>query len=178
MMVTPAAAERFLAAPLLAEVDPASRRAVLDALTERREPTGAVLLEQGRPNNHISFLIDGTVTISRTDPGGRTEPAATLTAPSFFGETSYFRPSMTVYSARADSPVWLLTLDHEAHERLRRENLKAAEQLALAVVRLLAERFDMLDKRIADDMAQHPEGHPKATEWSNFRARLFEESSI
>ncbi len=28
------------------------------------------------------------------------------------------------------------------------------------------------------DMAEHPDGHPKATEWAEFRSRLFEESSI
>jgi CRP/FNR family transcriptional regulator, cyclic AMP receptor protein len=81
-------------------------------------------------------------------------------------------------SVRANTPVWLLTLDHPAHERLRREHLKAAEELALAAVRVLAERFDMLDKRISDYMAQHPDGHSRATEWSNFRARLFEDSTI
>jgi hypothetical protein len=69
-------------------------------------------------------------------------------------------------------------MDHPGHDRLRLENLKAAEELALAAVRVLAERFDMLDKRISDYMAQHPDGHPRATEWSNFRARLFEGASF
>jgi CRP/FNR family transcriptional regulator, cyclic AMP receptor protein len=177
-MVTTAAAERFLAAPLLAEVDPDSRRAVLSVLTEERAPADSILLVEGQPNDHISFLIEGSVTVIRTFPEGRVETVATLVAPSVFGETSFFRPKPPIVSVRANTPVWLLTLDHRAHERLRREHLKAAEELALAAVRVLAERFDMLDKRISDYMAQHPDGHPRATEWSNFRARLFEDSTI
>jgi CRP/FNR family transcriptional regulator, cyclic AMP receptor protein len=178
MMVSAAAAEKFLAAPLLAEVDPASRRAVLSVLREERAPADSVLLVQGQPNDHISFLIEGSVTVLRTYNDGRVETVATLVAPSVFGETSFFCPKAPIVSVRANSPVWLLTLDHPAHERLRRENLKAAEELALAAVRVLADRFDMLDKRISDYMAQHPDGHPRATEWANFRARLFEDSKI
>jgi len=177
-MVTPAAAERFLAAPLLAEADPASRRAVLDVLIEAHASAGITLLEQGQPNDHISFLIEGSVTILRTYTDGRVETVATLLAPSVFGETSFFRATAPIVSVRANSPVWLLTLDHPSYDRLRRDNLPAAEQLALAAVRVLAERFDMLDKRISDYMAQHPDGHPRATEWANFRARLFESSNI
>ena len=40
----------------------------------------------------------------------------------------------------------MLTLHHPAHDRLRRENPRAAEELALAVVRTLSEPFDLLDK--------------------------------
>ena len=173
-----AAAERFLAAPWLAEVDPAARRALLDVLQEDRAPAGAVVLEQGEPNDRLSFLIEGTVSIHRSYPGGRTETVASLTAPATFGETSFFRSTPPIVSVRAESALWRLTLDHAAHDRLRRNDRRAAEQLALAAVRVLAERFDMPDRRISDYMAQHPDGPDRATEWSNFRARLFEEANI
>ena len=39
-MVEPEAAERFLSAPLLGEVDPESRRALLEALVEERARAG------------------------------------------------------------------------------------------------------------------------------------------
>jgi CRP/FNR family transcriptional regulator, cyclic AMP receptor protein len=178
VLVTSEAAQKFLSAPLLADLDLASRQAVLEELEERHEPKGAMLLQQDEQNNRMNFLIDGTVTVVRSYPKGRDEMVATLTAPSVFGETSFFRPSAAIVSVRATSPVWLLTLDRKSYDRLRQQNLPAAEKLALAAVRFLAERFDMLDKRISDYMAQHPEGHPRATEWSNFRARLFEESLI
>ena len=40
------------------------------------------------------------------------------------------------------------------------------------------ERFDMLDKRVSDYLAGHGDEPPRATEWSSFRARLFEEPHI
>lgn len=177
-MVKAEAAERFLATPVLIDVDPESRRAILEILVESQAAAGAVLLEQGQPNDHLSFLIDGTATIERAHPGGRTEFLARITAPSVFGTISFFRPDPPTVTVRATSEVSVLTLDHPAHERLRRDNPRAAEALALAAVRTLAERFDLLDKRVSDSLAQHAADHPKVTEWSGFRARLFEESNM
>jgi hypothetical protein len=36
----------------------------------------------------------------------------------------------------------------------------------------------MLDHRISEDLADHPDDHPKVTEWSSFRSRLFEDSVL
>ena len=177
-MVSTAAAERFLATPLLADLDSATRQALLNVLIEERAEAGALLLKQGQPNDHIAFLIDGSATVYRDRPGGGTETLTDLSAPSLFGLTSFFRPIPPGFSVRATSPVWLLTFDHDAHEVLRRVDLGAAEQLALAALRVMADRFDLLDRRVSDDMAQHPDDHPSATEWAKFRSRLFEESNL
>lgn len=177
-MVSPEASERFLASPWMSGMDSASLQAILNVLVESRAPAGSILLAQGQPNDHIAFLIEGAATVSRVLEGGQAEVLTTLAAPSVFGLTSFFRPQPPDFSVRADAPVWVLTLDHHAHDLLRRKDLLATEQLALAAVRVLADRFDMLDKRISADMAKHPEDHPKATEWAAFRARLFDETSI
>src|SRR4051812_14792346 len=177
-MVSSAAAERFFAAPVLAGLDSASRLALLKVLDEQRAPAGAILLRQGEPNDHIAFLIEGTATVVRTDARGRQETLAHLTAPTMFGLTSFFRPAPPGFSVGATADVWLLNLDHASHDRLRRIDLRAAEQLAVAAVRVLADHFDLLDHRISAYLAEHPDDHPKATEWSDFRARLFEESNL
>ena len=177
-MIEGQAAERFLAAPLLAGVDLEARRAVLECLREGGAREGALLLEQDHPNDRLSILIEGTAVVERTYPGGRKEVLASLTAPAVFGTTSFFGPNPSSVAVRATSDVAVLTLDHPSHERLRRANPRAAEALALAVVRVLAERFDMLDKRVTESLAEQEHDHPKMTEWSGFRARLFEESSL
>src|SRR5690242_2689170 len=120
-MVTSEAAERFLRAPLLGDLDPASRKAVLAVMTERHAAQGELLLEQDKQNEHVNFLIDGSVTIARSYAKGRDEFVAMLAAPSVFGETSFFRPSNAIVSARANTPVWILTLDRAGYERLRAE---------------------------------------------------------
>jgi CRP-like cAMP-binding protein len=174
-MIEGDAAERFLSAPLWADVDRESRRAVLEAMEEDRAKAGTTLMAQGKPNDRLSFLVEGTAVIERTYPEGRKETLATLTAPAAFGTTSFFRPNPPMVSVRATSDVRLLTLSHPEHERLRRANPPAAEALALGILRVLSERFDMLDQRVSDFLAQHVDDPPKVNEWAGFRARLFEE---
>jgi CRP-like cAMP-binding protein len=177
-MVEGEAAERFLSAPFLADVEPALRRALLMVLVEDREPAGKVLLQNGQRNDHLSFLIGGSAAIERQrKEGGRIEILATLHAPSIFGTTTFFTPSPPTFSVRAATDVWLLTLYHAAHEQLRRGNPLAAEAFALASLRVLSERFDLLDRTFSDYMARHPDDPDKLTEWAGFRARLFQESS-
>ncbi len=99
--------------------------------------------------------------------------------PAVFGTTSFFQPKPPTVTARALTDVWMLTLHHPTHDRLRRENPRAAEELALAVVRTLSERFDLLDKLFTDYIAHHPDAPGNtASEWSRFRASLFEEHKI
>jgi CRP-like cAMP-binding protein len=177
-MIDEEAAQRFMSAPQFAGTDPDSLRALLGALVEARAPAGAVLLEQGHANDHISILIGGTATIERTFAERPTEILAHLNAPALFGTTSFFRPTPPTVTVRATSDVWLLSLYHPAHDKLRAQNPRAAEALLLAVVRVLAERFDLLDKRVADYLAEHGDDQPKFNEWSGFRARLFEEPAL
>jgi CRP-like cAMP-binding protein len=172
------ASERFMASNWLAEMDSASRQAVLNVLVEHRAEPGTVLLEQGHPNDHIAFLIEGTAKVTRSGGRGIIEALATLNAPSLFGLTSFFRPKPPDFTVRATTPVWFLTLDHQGHDILRRVDPRAAEQLALTAVRILADRLDLLDRRITEDLADHPEDHPKHTEWASFRSRFFDDSSI
>src|SRR4051812_43938665 len=92
-MVSTDAAERFLGASFLAGVDPSLRMALLAHLSEERASARTVLLAQGQPNDHLSFLIQGSVTIERIFPEGQKETVATMSAPAVFGTTSFFRPT-------------------------------------------------------------------------------------
>jgi CRP/FNR family transcriptional regulator, cyclic AMP receptor protein len=169
------AAEQFLSAAWTTGVDVSTCRRILGVLVERRAPKGAILLEQGLANDHLSFLIAGSASIERTRAGGRVETLAALASPSIFGTTSFFTPEAPTFSVRAASDVWLLTLGHRTHDRLRREDPVAAEGLALIVLRVLSVRFSQLDTLFSDYMAGHPDDPVKVTEWARFRARLFEE---
>ena len=177
-MVSTAAAERFQAAPWLSDLDPTARLSLLKVLREGRAGAGSVLLAEGQPNDRITFLIEGTAQIVRTYPDRAEELVATLTAPAPFGETSFFRSQPPIVSVRARTPAWFLLLDREAYASFRRDDPRAAEQFALATVRVLAERFDLLDRRVSEFLAEHANDHPRASEWAAFRARLFEESNL
>jgi CRP-like cAMP-binding protein len=177
-MVEGDAAERFLSAPMWADADLKSRQAVLEALVEGHAPVGAMLLQQGQASDRLSFLIEGSAVIERTHPGRRKEVLATLTAPAAFGTTSFFGRNPPLVSVRATSDVRLLSLSHPEHEQLRSTNPRAAEALALGILRVLSERFNMLDQRVSDFMLEHADDPPKVNEWAGFRARLFAEPNI
>ena len=178
-MINDDAAQRFMTAPLLADVDRNAKLALLNAMEEQRARAGSVLLEQGQPNDHLTFLIDGTVELERTFRNGRKEIITTLKAPAVFGTTSFFQPKPPTVTARAQTDVWMLVLNHPQHDALRRDNPQAAEALAMAVVRTLSERFDLIDGLFSDYIAQHPEVPANTvSEWSRFRARLFEEHKM
>ena len=72
-MIDIQASERFMAAPWLGEVDSETKRAILTALVEAKAPSGAILLAQDQPNDHLSFLIEGTASIERVLASGRRE---------------------------------------------------------------------------------------------------------
>jgi CRP/FNR family cyclic AMP-dependent transcriptional regulator len=177
-MIDIEATKRFMAAPWLTDVDPDTKRAISAALVEARAPTGATLLEQGQPNDHLTFLIEGAAEIVRISPTGRRDVITHLTAPAVFGTTSFFQPKPPTATVRATSEVWMLSLYHPAHEALRSANPRAAEALALAVVRALSERFDLIDKLFTDFTKQHADEPARKSEWAAFRSHLFEETGI
>ena len=51
------AAERFLSAPLWADLDVEPRRAVFEALVADHAPAGTKLMHQGRPNDRFSTFL-------------------------------------------------------------------------------------------------------------------------
>jgi CRP/FNR family cyclic AMP-dependent transcriptional regulator len=177
-MIDAEATKRFMAAPWLAEVDHETKRAICGALVDARAPTGATLLAQGQPNDHLTFLIEGTAEIVRIFNGGRRDVITQLTAPSVFGATSFFQPKAPTVAVQATSEVWILSLYHPAHETLRAANPRAAEALALAVVRALSERFDLIDKLFTELTNRHSDEPARKSEWAGFRARLFEEPGM
>jgi hypothetical protein len=72
----------------------------------------------------------------------------------------------------------MLSLYHPAHERLRESHPRAAEALALAVVRALSERFDLIDKLFSEALARPVDESSRTSEWAGFRARLFDERGL
>ena len=169
---------RFIESPLLSGVEEASRLAIFRALIPVTAATGFALLEQGKANDRLWFVLGGEVAIERTGPDGKADVLATLSGPAIYGTTTFFRGTALSATIRASNDLTVGTLDRRTHERLRRDDPRAAEELALSVVRVLSERFDMLDARLSSLMADHDADHPRATEWSSFRARLFEEPTL
>ena len=174
-MVDAEAAERFQALAMFHDVDSETRRAVLAALVEDRSPPGTVLLTQGQPNDHLSFLIGGSATIERAGRKNMSEILATIHAPSVFGTTTFFTPNSPTFSVRAATDVWLLTLYHAAHNRLPAIIRPPPKRWPSRRWRVLSDRFGELDRAFSDHLRGPVADPPRINEWAGFRARLFEE---
>ena len=172
------------AIPFLDGMNDESRATLASYLTENRVSAGQTLLAQGQPNDRLWFLVTGTVQIERTISGGKPEVLASLPAPSVFGTTTFFRPTTPASATlRAESELHLWTLDRASQERIRREDPRTAEALATAIIIILSERFDLLDRRLTGLMAEHAANpsavrRPAASELAAFRTRLFEEPGL
>jgi CRP-like cAMP-binding protein len=153
---------------------------VLAVLREESAAAGTALLAQGKLNGRIHFLLDGAVEVVRTFPDGHEEIVGHLGAPTVLGELSFFRRCPCLMSVRTTAPARFLVLDHDAHEALRRSDPRAAEQLAIGVIQLLAERFEGLDRKVTDFLANQEKAQKlaRSSEWTAFRGRLFEESAL
>jgi CRP-like cAMP-binding protein len=170
--------ERFLASPLLNGADEEARLAIFHTLVEASVPAGAPLLIQGKPNEKLWFVLGGSVAIERKQPDGRLAVLTSMTGPAMYGTTTFFRSTASSATIRATSNLTVWTLDPRSYNQLRREHPRAAEALALEVVRVLSERFEELHAQLAEMMAGHEDDQPRSNEWASFRTRLFEETSI
>lgn len=177
-MVSSEIAAQFMATNWLLEMDSEARQAVLAELVEHHSKPGTILLDRNKPNDCVGFLMEGTLEITRPNARNKEDVLIEIEAPSLFGLTTFFRNTAPDFTARAKTRVTYLTLDRAAHQRLRREDPVAAEQLAMAAVHVLSDRLAALNQRITEDLRDHVEDDARHTEWSNFRARLFDENIL
>jgi CRP-like cAMP-binding protein len=167
----------FPSSSCLLGLSDSAREAFRAVLREETAQAGTTLLKEGASNDRLGFLAEGTVRLTRSYPGRPDEEVVRLEAPATFGETSFFRDKPSLVTARAQTPVRFFALDRHAYEGLRRSDPAAAEALARAMLCLLAERFDLLDLRVSEFLAENGSGEKtrKASDWSAFRTRLFRE---
>jgi CRP-like cAMP-binding protein len=165
----------FPASSCLGGLSETARRALRAVLRTETAGAGSILLREGQPNDRLGFLAEGALRLTRSYPGHPDEEVVRLQAPATFGETSFFRGRPSLVTARAETAVRYFALDREVYEAMRRDDPIAAEALARAMLCLLAERFDLLDRRVSDFLAEGGNGARKASEWTAFRSRLFRE---
>lgn len=181
-MATTSRPEIDLVPPILDHLDARSRSVLPAYLREERVAVGTELLTQGQHNERLWFVAAGAVAIERSGAnGGHAEVLATLPAPSVFGTTTFYRPEIAASATiRAVDDLRLWTLDRPDQQRLRRDDPVAAEALAEAIIRILSERFDVLDRRLAGLMAEHDRARPRriSSELAAFRTRVFEEPGL
>jgi hypothetical protein len=128
---------------LFAELAPADLRRVAAIAEERAYAEGDVLGAEGELGDEMHVVLDGVVRVARAD--GRT--IATRSAGDVVGEMSLITRSPRVASLVADGDVRTLRIERLDFEAMVRER----PEIALAVLRVLAERLGAMTSGPAED---------------------------
>ena len=167
--------DRFMATTLLASLDDDIRQTVAEQLREAAVEPGTPIIRQGLKNDRLWFVQEGSVMVERSDREGRSTVLSTLQAPALFGTTTFFHNSPSNLTLRASTTLTTWSLDTQGYENLRRDDPRAAEALALEVLRVVSERFDMIHDRLIQTIGDES---PRLNEWGKFRTRLFSDPLI
>jgi nitroimidazol reductase NimA-like FMN-containing flavoprotein (pyridoxamine 5'-phosphate oxidase superfamily) len=109
--------------------------------TVEYEP-GATIVRQGAPADKFFIIVDGEVTVLRDDGHGGEAPVATLRRGQFFGEIAILQDTPRTATARAASPVTLLTMDRSVFRSLVAQSLSTTQDFD----RVIQERLTALGK--------------------------------
>ncbi len=133
-------------ARLFASLDEWQQARLADLMTVRRFEAGTTILRQGTSAVALYLLLDGQVEVSREpEDGGRAVPLATLHPGDVFGEMAVLDDDTRSSSVRALGPVRCALLSRwELVQELRRH-----PDLAIELIRVLAQRIRTLDERLA-----------------------------
>ena len=89
---------------LLAGIPPAHLAGVLEKMSARRFPAGAVVVKEGEPGDSLYLITEGRVEVETRDEAGERVPLGTLGPGDFFGEVSLLtaRPRTATVTAVGD----------------------------------------------------------------------------
>jgi SulP family sulfate permease len=102
--------------------------------------TGDLVVEQGARSDDLYVVVDGTVSVVRSDRDGREIRLRTLQPGAIIGEIGFLTDQPRTATVRADTRVELLVLSQDAHDELRRERPDLAIELYDRVLRGTADR--------------------------------------
>lgn len=121
--------------------EPVAYSAALTEFFERVEMDAeALVVEQGTNSDDLYVVVDGTVSVVRSDADGHEIRLRTLQPGAIIGEIGFLTDQPRTATVRADTRVELLVLTQDAHDRLRAERPELAIELYDRVLRGTADR--------------------------------------
>jgi CRP-like cAMP-binding protein len=123
--------------PLFADLNEAELQALAQRAVERRFAAGETLFWEGEPCAGIFLILEGSVTIFKTSPGGREMVLAIESAPNTVAEVPLFDGGPYPASVRAVEPVVSLFLNKAEFQHLCRQY----PEIALKVLAVVGRRL-------------------------------------
>jgi CRP-like cAMP-binding protein len=152
-------------------MSPAEVGSVAEACTEVNFAAGELILIEGQVARALWLLIEGKVEVDLHVAGAGERIIAELSAPSIFGESSFFHAHPHSASVKTLSPTRLLKLDRSRFEQLAAENNIAALRLGVKAAELLAGRLYQTD-RFVEQILQSQMDRKVHAAWRHLREGL------
>lgn len=141
--------------PLLQDLPPAVRSAVLPLLERISVPPGGCILQEGAPSDALCILVRGQAVVSK-DQDGQPMLVGRLSAGDSFGEIGLLTHEPRSTSVHADGPAEVWRLSQEALEHLRvTTGTDLLTQSARRHATVLGERLARVNTIAAETMQRH-----------------------
>lgn len=136
--------------PYFATLD-ATKLKLLAFASERFQlPVGGAICREGEPGDAAYILLDGEADVQVTTADGHTLTVARANRNTFIGEMAVLRNNLRNASVIAATPITALKISRDAFYQLLRD----VPQLALEVMRELAERLEDTTAKLRDASAR------------------------
>ena len=145
------------------------------AMAEVRDvQDGEELFHEGKEAHALYFVLEGSVRISRDLPSGQPVDLALLERGSIIGEVALLAGSRRTATASAAGHVRTLRVPGEKLYADYRAGTRYSLVLLMAVARLLAERLEAMNTRVAGLLTERTRG----TDLDVFRKKILQDWTI
>lgn len=124
--------------PLLDNLSPAELRLAVPYMQAYRARANTILMEEGSLDNRLGILLEGKVTLYRTDDTGARQPLKVVTEGMWFGESSWVDNSPAWTTAIAETDAKLVLLSREDFFKMAGKHAIIGIRLIHKICRLLS----------------------------------------
>ena len=163
--------------PLLKDLNEQELRTMFEHMEHLCYNAGTLIIEQGTQSKGLWLLSEGCCEVIRTNlDGTKSQVLAMLGPGTVFGEMSFFQQTDHSASIKAVTPVTVHKLSRQAFNDLSNNKCNTATKLLTNLVRVMAERMQLMDKWVCELMEDNSENSViKQDEWHEFRTKLYSE---
>ncbi len=138
-------------------VEPGDLSDVLERCEDRRLQPGMMVCKEKKDANELFFLLEGDVSVVKTDPRGRLHELAALSAPALLGHMALIERTQRSATCMTKNPVHLRVLDRDTYESLLKEPSGAGRAMRRLVLGALAKQLASGNARLRDMLAPEAE---------------------
>jgi len=163
--------------PLLKDLDEQELRTMFEHMEHLCYKSESMIIEQGTESKGLWLLSEGCCEVIRTNlDGTKSQVLAMLGPGTVFGEMSFFQQTDHSASIKAVTQTTVHKLSQKAFDDLGNNKCNTATKLLKNLVRVMADRMQLMDKWVCELMGENTEDPViKQDEWHEFRTKLYSE---